>query len=222
MQRTKPPFRADHVGSFLRTAPIKEARHEAREGRDHGRAAQGGRGRRDQEDHRQAGGVRPEARDRRRVPPLLVALRFPLRPRRRGDEADRARHPVRRRADQGGAAGHRRQDRLLRPSDDRALQVPGGEHARHAEDDDPLADAAAFPLRPRLDHARRSIPTSTCSSTISATTYAKVVQGVLRRRLPLPAVRRHHLGVPLLREGARAVAPARRQSGRAAGEVRRR
>jgi len=26
MQRTKPPFRADHVGSFLRTQPIKEAR----------------------------------------------------------------------------------------------------------------------------------------------------------------------------------------------------
>src|SRR5947207_1760293 len=26
MQRTKPPLRADHVGSFLRTAPIKEAR----------------------------------------------------------------------------------------------------------------------------------------------------------------------------------------------------
>src|SRR5215813_4442260 len=26
MQRTKPPFRADHVGSLLRTAPLKEAR----------------------------------------------------------------------------------------------------------------------------------------------------------------------------------------------------
>src|SRR6185436_17053061 len=26
MQRAKPPFRADHVGSFLRTAPIKDAR----------------------------------------------------------------------------------------------------------------------------------------------------------------------------------------------------
>jgi 5-methyltetrahydropteroyltriglutamate--homocysteine methyltransferase len=26
MQRTKPPYRADHVGSFLRTAPLKEAR----------------------------------------------------------------------------------------------------------------------------------------------------------------------------------------------------
>ena len=51
-------------------------------------------------------------------------------------------------------------------------------------------------------------------------TYARCREGVLRRRLPLSAVRRHHLGVPLLREGARAVAPARRQSGRAAGEVR--
>ena len=26
MQRSKPPYRADHVGSFLRTAPVKEAR----------------------------------------------------------------------------------------------------------------------------------------------------------------------------------------------------
>src|SRR5262249_8811191 len=26
MQRTKPPFRADHVGSLLRTAPLKQAR----------------------------------------------------------------------------------------------------------------------------------------------------------------------------------------------------
>ena len=26
MQRTQPPFRADHVGSLLRTAPLKEAR----------------------------------------------------------------------------------------------------------------------------------------------------------------------------------------------------
>src|SRR5215470_3920534 len=26
MQRTKPPFRADHVGSLLRSAPLKEAR----------------------------------------------------------------------------------------------------------------------------------------------------------------------------------------------------
>ena len=35
MQRTKPPFRADMVGSLLRTAPVKQARAQAREGRDH-------------------------------------------------------------------------------------------------------------------------------------------------------------------------------------------
>ena len=39
MQRTTPPFRADHVGSLLRTAPLKEARDQARQGRDQGRGA---------------------------------------------------------------------------------------------------------------------------------------------------------------------------------------
>ena len=32
MQRTKPPFRADHVGSILRTAPIKQARVQREKG----------------------------------------------------------------------------------------------------------------------------------------------------------------------------------------------
>src|SRR5664279_364286 len=32
MQRTKPPFRADHVGSLLRTAPIKQARAQREKG----------------------------------------------------------------------------------------------------------------------------------------------------------------------------------------------
>ena len=31
-QRTKPPFRADHVGSILRTAPVKEARAKREKG----------------------------------------------------------------------------------------------------------------------------------------------------------------------------------------------
>ncbi|WP_300297508.1 5-methyltetrahydropteroyltriglutamate--homocysteine S-methyltransferase [Ferrovibrio sp.] len=33
MQRTKPPFRADHVGSLLRTAELKEARAQRKEGK---------------------------------------------------------------------------------------------------------------------------------------------------------------------------------------------
>src|SRR5215472_5955461 len=32
MQRTKPPFRADHVGSLLRPAPLKEARAKVAQG----------------------------------------------------------------------------------------------------------------------------------------------------------------------------------------------
>ena len=32
MQRTKPPFRADHVGSLLRTAALKQAREKRRKG----------------------------------------------------------------------------------------------------------------------------------------------------------------------------------------------
>ena len=31
-QRSKPPFRADHVGSILRTAPIKDARAKCERG----------------------------------------------------------------------------------------------------------------------------------------------------------------------------------------------
>ena len=31
-QRTKPPFRADHVGSILRTAPVKDARGKREKG----------------------------------------------------------------------------------------------------------------------------------------------------------------------------------------------
>ena len=32
MQRSKPPFRADHVGSILRNAPIKQARAKREQG----------------------------------------------------------------------------------------------------------------------------------------------------------------------------------------------
>ncbi len=35
MQRTKPPFRADHVGSLLRSATLKDAAGKMRARRDH-------------------------------------------------------------------------------------------------------------------------------------------------------------------------------------------
>ena len=71
-----PPFRADHVGSLLRPAPLKEARAERERGEITAGAAQGGRGPRDRNDHQTAGGHRAQGRDRRRVPPRLLELRF--------------------------------------------------------------------------------------------------------------------------------------------------
>ena len=90
MQRTKPPFRADHVGSFLRTAPIKDARAKREKGEitaEQLKAVEDAEIRKIIAKQEECG---LQARHRRRVPPLLVAFRFPLRPRRRGDEADRA------------------------------------------------------------------------------------------------------------------------------------
>ena len=64
---------------------------QARQGRDRRRRAQGGRGPRDREDHQEAGGGRPQARHRRRIPPLLVAFRFLLGLARRRERSARRR-----------------------------------------------------------------------------------------------------------------------------------
>ena len=91
MQRTKPPFRADHVGSLLRPAALQEARAKRAKGEIDAAALQGGRGPRDRARHQKAGGGRPAIHHRRRIPPLVVASRFPLGPRRRRE----ARHGAR-------------------------------------------------------------------------------------------------------------------------------
>ena len=83
MKRTVPPFRADHVGSLLRPKALHEARAQARQRRDFGRRAQGGRRPGNRAHHQEAGGGRPAGDHRRRVPPLVVASRFSLGPRRR-------------------------------------------------------------------------------------------------------------------------------------------
>ena len=113
MQRTAPPFRADHVGSLLRPPALKEAREEARAQRDHGRCAARGRRPRDRAGDQKTGRDRTEARDRRRISPHLVAIRFLC-----GLDGvelydSPTRHPVSRRADQGARAPDRRQGRFL-------------------------------------------------------------------------------------------------------------
>ena len=76
MQRTKAPFRADEVGSLLRPPTHQGGAREAGEGRDFRRRPAQGRGHGDRKGRAQAGIDRPEARDRRRIPPLLVAFRL--------------------------------------------------------------------------------------------------------------------------------------------------
>ncbi len=99
MQRTKAPFRADEVGSLLRPPRIKEARARLEKGEisaDDLRKAE------DLEIekvvHRQAS-TGLQARHRRRIPPLLVAFRFPQPSDRLRIVPPQRRHPVRRRAD---------------------------------------------------------------------------------------------------------------------------
>ena len=195
---------------------------EAREGRDHGRSAQGGRGRRDQKDHRasrkQCGLQLATDGEFRRSWwhfDFLCGLD--------GVEMKQIEHGIQ-------FAGV--QTKAERP--DIVGKVgfsshPMIEHFKFLKANTRVTPKMTIPS-PTLLHFRFG------RASITKTLYPDLDEffddlgadlrqgraGVLRRRLPLSAVRRHHLGVPLLREGARAVAPARRQSGRAAGEIRRR
>ena len=90
--RTKPPFRADHVGSLLRPAALKAARE--RHAKDEITAA----ALREVEDReieaiiKKQEAVGLQSHHRWRIPPLLVASRFPLGSRRRRTPRDGWRH----------------------------------------------------------------------------------------------------------------------------------
>ena len=74
MQRTKPPFRADEVGSLLRPPKIKEARAKLEKGEISADDLRKIEDIRNPKGRPQAGLDRIEARDRRRISPVVVAL----------------------------------------------------------------------------------------------------------------------------------------------------
>ncbi len=189
MKRTKPPFRADHVGSLLRPAALKKAREQRAKGDIGAAELQGDRRPRDRARHQEAGRGRPAIDHRRRIPPLLVASRFPLGPRRRREARDGHRHCLRRRQHaQRGPQDHR-QARLLRPSDDRAFQVRRRAHQAHAQDHHSVAVGGLRPAaadadrQKRLSQARRLLRRSRPG-------LQKGRARLRRRRLPLSAARR--------------------------------
>ena len=198
MQRTRPPFRADMVGSLLRTEPLKRARAARAEGSitaDELRAVE------DREIEkilaRQAGG-RPPVGDRRRVPPLVVAFRFPRRARRLRAGPARSRHPVPRRPDQGRDASRHRQGRL-------AGDHPMIDHFKFLKDHTRLVPKMTIPS-PSVLHFRSGYnaikPVYPGHRRVLRRRRDRLRQGdprLLRRRLPLPAARRHGLGLSLRR-----------------------
>ncbi len=147
MKRTKPPYRADHVGSFLRPAALKEARAKHEQGAMSAAELKAVEDREIEKVIKQQEAVGLAARHRRRVPPLVLALRFLRHARRRRDLRARPRHPVPGRADQAQEHPRHRQDRVLQPPDAGAFQVPQGAHQGRAQDDHPEPDRHAFPPR---------------------------------------------------------------------------
>ena len=118
-----------------------------------------------------------QACHRRRIPPLVVAFRLSRRARRRRALRARPGHPVPGRADQGARASASPARSISRdhPMLDH-FRFLKAQHQGHAEDDDPGADGAAFPRWAGTRSARKSIPISTRSSTISARPIGKAVQ----------------------------------------------
>ena len=96
MQRTKPPFRADHVGSLLRPAALKQAREQRAKGEITPPQLKAVEDREIERVIKKQEEVGLQADHRRRVPPLLVAPRFPLGPRRRREARHGHRHRLRR------------------------------------------------------------------------------------------------------------------------------
>ena len=157
MERTKPPFRADHVGSLIRPDALIKAREQAEKKAISDAELKRDPAGRDPRGRAHAGGPRAQGRHRRRIQPPLLAPGFHAEVRQRADgavEADgevsfRRRRPPAQPADHAGdgQAGAARGRRNFR----RRLQVPGVDRTRDAEDHGAVADRDAFPRRTRGD-----------------------------------------------------------------------
>src|ERR1051326_752371 len=178
-QRTTPPFRADHVGSLLRPAALKEAR---------AKHAQGGI----------TAAQLKDIEDREIEKVIKKQEEIGLKLATDGEFRRSWWHFDFFRGldgvtfyttDQGRSHQDHRQARLLRPSHAGALQVSQKPYARHAENDNPGAEHISFPPRSRRDQhgcvpdarsvlrrPRRCLP---CGDSC-----------ILRCRLPLSAARR--------------------------------
>ena len=215
---SRPPFRADHVGSFLRPERLlASAREILRRRTSRGRIARN-RGRVHPRGRARAGECGPEGDNRRRISPHLFPRRFSRTARRRRD----ALRGVRRAFPEG-----RRHEGRFHAAD----------HACRQQGQMGRSDSGAgfrFPQRRRPARRKSAFRRRRCC--ISAAAARRSASGLsapggfLRRsdrrlsrrgrrsrgaRLPLPAVRRHQSGLSLRSRHSRPHQGARRRSGRA-------
>ena len=195
--RTTPPFRADHVGSYLRTPAITEARAK----RDSGKISN----------------AELKKVEDQEIPKVIkkqedVGLKCTTDGEYRRmfwhfdfyDGLDnvgaraRPRHPIPGRADQAEKHPRHRQDRFHQPSDAGPFQILEGQYESDAEDVHPIADGDAFPSRTGFGR-QEDLCRPRCHLLGPLGRLPQGGEGVLRRRLPLPSVRRHRLGLSLLR-----------------------
>ena len=197
MQRTKPPFRADHVGSLLRSSALKDARAKREKNEI---TAEQLKAVEDREieaiiKKQEAVGLKSITDGEYR----RAFWNYDFLGKLDGVEAYLGERKIKFQGKQPEAddAARHRQARLVHdPSDDRAFQVRAVAHQADAEDDDPVAVVAAFPLRPLggagidlsrhggfLPRSRRELPQGGAR--------------LRRRRLPLHPARRGELHLSL-------------------------
>ena len=218
MKRTKPPFRADHVGSLLRPARAEGgARASAPRARSR-RRAEGGRRPRDRARHQEAGGGRackPITDGEFRRSWWHLDFLWGL------DGAEKLRHGQRHRSSRGvqtrnegvavtGKLGIVRAHPMVEH-----FKFVAGAYEAHAEDHHSGAVGDLRPRRSRRRSARRPIRDMERFFDDLGQAYQQGGARLRRRRLPLSAARRGVHRHAVRSEVSRADARPRRRSGEA-------
>ena len=222
MARVDPPFRADQVGSLLRSPDVLDARTKAAAGDDHGGRAPGRRGRRHRQERRRAREHRHAQHHRRRAAAGLVPPRLPPAA---GGRGGHRQHRV-----ELGLGGHRAHDTAQavggRAAPPRAghpggrLPLPRVRHDADTEGVHPVTDDGPLPRR-----AGRHRPAGVPEPRPVLRRPRRLLPGrdrrAVRRRLPVPPARRHEPGLPVRSGDAGRRGRAGRRPRRAASRVRR-
>ncbi len=213
-----PPFRADHVGSFLRPERLRDSARALRRGRARGGRLARDRGRMHPRGRACSGERGPQGNDRRRIPPHLLSHRFPRAPRGRRDALRRIRREVPQGRWHGGwvqAAddARREQGQVGRADPGAGFRLSQIDDHENAESLHPGPVDAAFPRRARGDQrGGLSEPRG----------FLRRSDGGLSRRdrrscgarPQLPAIRRHQSRLSVRSRHSRPDQSARRRPGR--------